>query len=42
MLIEANGGAMLVDAVPGEGATVTCAFPSTARVQAARDEGNTQ
>jgi signal transduction histidine kinase len=38
-LIEANGGVMHVDAVPGEGATVTCAFPSTAHAERVRDEG---
>ncbi len=38
-IVEANGGAMHIDAVPGEGATVTCAFPSTARADLAREEG---
>ncbi|QGM48018.1 PAS domain-containing protein [Methylocystis heyeri] len=38
-LIEANGGVMHVDAVPGEGAVVTCAFPSMAREELARDKG---
>jgi signal transduction histidine kinase len=38
-LIEANGGKMQVDAVAGEGATVTCAFPRPGREAAVRDGG---
>ncbi len=38
-LVEANGGKMQVDAVAGEGATVTCAFPRIRRDAAVKDGG---